>query len=179
MSDGNKAYVGDGAGNGDIRATNDVDGTILNGGAGNDALRGGRYDDILSGGSGNDSYYGGDGADQFRFFGNQIDGAGDTDKVLDLDFSEGDSIVFGNYGAESFADTDGANAYNGGGDVQISSWEGLVAAVQQLGERATVSQKGTTDVLILSIMVGEQIQEIQITGGFAAFQNAMNPELDA
>jgi hypothetical protein len=52
-----------------------------------------------------------------------------------------------------------------------------VAAVSQLGERATVSQKGTTDVLILSIMVGEQIQEIQITGGFAAYQAALNPEI--
>src|SRR5687768_8647752 len=107
MADGIRAYVAGRDGPDDLRATNDEDGTQLRGGDGNDILRGGRYDDILVGGSGSDKMFGGDGGDQFRFFGDDIEGVSDTDFIYDLDFAEGDTLVFGNYGANTFSDDDG------------------------------------------------------------------------
>lgn len=170
MAAADMGYVGGNGLDNDLQATNDVDGTIYNGGAGNDTLRGGKYDDILSGGAGNDTYFGGDGADQFRFFGDQIEGTSDLDKVFDLDFSEGDSLVFGNYGAGTFADGAGINAYGAGNtDAQITSWEGLASFIQNSGATVTFSEKGNTDVLILNIDNGNgAIQTIHITGGFDA-----------
>lgn len=170
-----QAYVGGNAGNNDIKATNDVDGTVLNGGDGNDTLRGGKYDDLITGGSGDDLLFGGGGADQFRFFGNDIDGAKDTDKIFDLNFDEGDTLVFGSYAAGTFSDADGENAFAGGGSASISSFEGLVNAVSGSGGNMTVSQKGTSNVLILSIDTGAGIQEIHITGAWAAYQAAAAP----
>lgn len=163
-------YVGGNGGDNDLQATNDVNGTIINAGAGNDVLRGGKYDDILSGGAGDDLYYGGAGADQFRFFGNQIEGTSDLDKVLDLNFGQGDSLVFGNYGAGTFADAAGINAYGPADSAaQITSWEGLASFIQNSGAVVGYSEKGDTDVLILSIDNGSgQIQNIHITGGFDA-----------
>ncbi len=168
----NEAYVGGNAGDNDLQAVNDVNGTIINAGAGNDVLRGGRYDDILSGGAGDDSYYGGAGADQFRFFGNQIEGTSDLDKVLDLNFGQGDSLVFGNYGAGTFADAAGINAYGAGNSAaQITSWEGLANFIKSSSAVVGVTEKGNTDVLILSIDNGlGQIQTIHITGGYDAVQ---------
>lgn len=164
-------YVGGNAGDNDIQSSG-RDGTILNGGAGDDILRGSRGDDILTGGSGNDQLWGGDGADQFRFFGDNIGGASDLDKIYDLDFSEGDSLVFGNYGALQFTDVAGVNAFNGGAAAQISSWEGLVNVVEG-SDLVSASRKGTTDVLILTIDNGAgQIQSIHISGGWAAYSAA-------
>ncbi|KAA9013036.1 calcium-binding protein [Sphingobium limneticum] len=164
-------YVGGNAGDNDIQSSGRA-GTILNGQAGDDILRGSRGDDILTGGSGNDQLWGGDGADQFRFFGNNIGGASDTDKIYDLDFSEGDTLVFGNYGSLQFSDAAGINAFNGGAAAQVSSWAGLVHLVEA-SDLASVSRKGQTDVLILTLDNGDgQIQNIHITGGWAAYSAA-------
>ncbi len=164
-------YVGGDAGNNDIQSSG-PNGTVLNGLAGDDILRGGRGDDILTGGSGNDQLWGGNGADQFRFFGNNIEGSSDLDKIYDLDFSEGDTLVFGNYGAVHFADGDGINAFNGGAAAQISSWAGLVKMVED-SDLVSVSRKNQTDVLILTIDNGEgQTQTIHISGGWAAYSAA-------
>ncbi len=170
MAAADMSYVGGNAGDNDLRVTNDVDGTIINAGAGNDVLRGGRYDDILSGGAGDDLYFGGGGADQFRFFGNQIEGTSDLDKIFDLNFGEGDTLVFGNYGAGTFSDAAGINAFGAGNtEAQISSWQGLASFIQNSGAVVGFSEKGNTDVLILSIDNGAgQIQTIHITGGYDA-----------
>ncbi|WP_150290558.1 calcium-binding protein [Sphingobium estronivorans] len=164
-------YVGGDAGDNDIRASG-LNGTILNGQAGDDILRGGRGDDILTGGAGDDQLWGGAGADQFRFFGNNIGGASDLDKIYDLNFSDGDTLVFGNYGNVHFADGDGINAFNGGAAAQISSWGGLVKMVDD-SDLVSASRKGQTDVLILTIDNGEgQTQTIHISGGWAAYSAA-------
>jgi len=169
VSDGKKQYVTNGAADGVVRATNDPDGSNLNGLAGNDNMKGGRYDDLITGGAGDDTAYGGDGADQFRFYGDEIEGASDLDKVFDLDFSEGDKLVFGDYGI-SFSDADGANAANGGASVAISSFAGLAAVIDQAGGAITFSEKGSTNVLILDIYNAgtDQTQTIHITGGYDA-----------
>lgn len=171
-----QSYVGGNAGDNDIKATTNPDGTNLNGLGGNDILRGGKGDDLITGGAGDDLLYGGAGADQFRFYGNQIDGAKDTDKIFDLSFNDGDTLVFGGYAAGTFSDQAGENAFAGGTSVSISSFEGLVNAVNGSGGHMSVAQKGSTGVLILSIDNGlGQIQEIHITGAWAAYQAAAAP----
>ncbi len=124
-----KGYGGGGSANNDFRATSDRDGTIIHSGGGNDILRGRRFNDILDGGRGSDQMYGGGGADQFRFFGNQIEGASDRDRIYDLNFGAGDTLVLGNYSPQTFHDAAGVNAYAGGSNAIISSWDGLHAAV--------------------------------------------------
>ncbi len=164
-----KAFVQGTTGNNDIRATNDTDGSYLFARAGDDILRGGRYDDVLTGGAGDDLLFGGAGADQFRFFGNDIGGSSDLDKIFDLNFSEGDTLVFGKYGSALFTDSAGANASPDGLGVSISSYAGLAAQINNAGGAITYSEKGTTDVLILTLTnsTGQQ-QVIHITGGYDA-----------
>jgi Ca2+-binding RTX toxin-like protein len=170
MSDGKKAYVGNGAGDGDIRATTDVDGTILFGGAGDDILRGGRYDDILNGGSGDDQLFGGAGADQFRFFGNQIDGPLDRDDVRDLDFGTGDILVLGNFAAGTFVDSGNVNAFNNGSDAIINSLEGLFAA-DQASDSVTVTRAaaGNNNLLVTITNAAGQVMEIELTNLYTQY----------
>jgi Ca2+-binding RTX toxin-like protein len=171
MSDGKKSYVGGKAGDDDLRANStDQDGTILNGGAGNDILRGGKYNDILTGGAGDDQSFGGDGADQFRFFGDQIDGASDSDDIYDLDFSEGDTLVFGNFGEGTFSDTDGVNAFNNGSAAQISSFEGIVNAAAGSTNVTAFREGAGNNNLVLQITDADgQVQNIVITNGYSQY----------
>ena len=74
-----KLYGGDGADTLNGGADNDM----LSGGAGDDTLNGGLGDDTLTGGAGDDDLSGGDGADTFVF--SPMDGAGDSDAILDWD----------------------------------------------------------------------------------------------
>ena len=170
MSTADMASVSGKAGADDLRATNDPDGTMLRGGAGDDILRGGKYDDILVGGEGNDKMFGGDGADQFRFFLNEVSGT-DTDFIYDLDFSEGDTLVFGNFAAGAFSDADGLNAFAGGTAAEISSLAGLADLVGGASGWSAV-QKGTSDTLILTYTNGVVTQEIHISNAWAAFDAA-------
>jgi autotransporter-associated beta strand protein len=79
-------------------------GSFLEGKGGNDVLIGGLHSDVLNGGGGNDLMYAGAGADQFRFNGtDQAAGQHATDTVFDLNFAKGDSLVFYDYSAGSFA----------------------------------------------------------------------------
>ena len=189
-SDGIKTRVTDGQGDGIVAATNDPDGSILQGLDGDDHLRGGRYDDIIRGGEGDDTMRGGDGADVFQFFGfdssgrDEIGGTSDTDKIYDLDFSEGDQLSFANYGY-TFTDASGLNAFGAadadGNTAHISSWEGLAAFITQANASnpgsVTYSEKGTTDVLILDItnVVNGDHQILHITGGYSALDAALHP----
>jgi len=163
-----KTYVSGKNGNDDLRATNDKDGSYIHANGGNDTLRGGRYDDILDGGAGDDLYAGGGGADQFRFFGNQIEGQSDTDRVFDLNFDEGDTLVFGNYTANTFFDRTGENAFANGQSAIISSVEGLKNAVND-SSLITAERRGNTDTLILTIQVDGKTHNIQLTGIYSAF----------
>ncbi|MET0136936.1 MAG: calcium-binding protein, partial [Sphingobium sp.] len=166
-----QAYVGGGNGNDDIRATNDPDGTILNAGGGNDILRGGRFDDVLTGGAGDDVLYGGGGADQFRFFGNQIEGTSDTDRIYDLNFAQGDRLVFGSFGASTFENDPGINAFSSGTAAIITSFGGLANAVDS--GAMTASRQGNSDNLVLQLENGAgQIQKIVVSNGWANYVSA-------
>jgi Ca2+-binding RTX toxin-like protein len=162
-------YVRAGAGDNDIKASN-ANGSLLDAGAGDDVLRGGKKADILVGGAGDDEMYGGGGGDQFRFFGNEIDGASDIDRIYDLDFSEGDTLVFGNYDG-LFQDADGLNAFDGGDAAIISSFEGLVSAVENSNGRITTTFQ-SNGVLLVHMQIGDQVQTLYITNGVAGYQAA-------
>lgn len=155
------------SGDDDIRAI--PSGSVMNGGDGNDVLRGGKSNDILVGGSGDDQMFGGAGADQFRFFANQLDGV-DTDKIYDLNFIDGDTLVFGNFTAGLFSDSEGVNSFSGDTAAQISSIEGLRNLVGDSDGAITASRKGNTEVLILTIHNGDDTQIIHISGLWSAYQ---------
>jgi Ca2+-binding RTX toxin-like protein len=174
VTDGTKANVFGRAGNDVLKATSDPDGSIILGNAGDDVLIGGNFADLLTGGLGDDRLTGGGGADQFRFFGNQIDGASDTDRILDLNFAEGDTLVFGSFAGGTFAKANGVNAFDGGRSAILDSWSDIVAA-DRASDRISASGTGTNgEDLLLQIVNGTgQIENIVIAGGFARYQSAL------
>jgi len=168
------------AGDDDLRANYaDGDGTNISGGFGDDILRGGSSDDILVGGAGDDKMYGGAGADQFRFFGtaanprDAVSGASDRDYIFDLNFGEGDKLVFGGFGAGEFTAHNGEQAFNGGAAAVITSIEGIINAVNS-SANVTAYQYGHTDSLILDITFngGTQHQLVQISNMWSAYTSA-------
>jgi Ca2+-binding RTX toxin-like protein len=158
-------YVRGTTGNDDRSAT--AGGAVVSTGAGNDILRGRAGDDVLIGGAGDDQLYGGGGADEFRFDGNTIEGASDTDRIYDLNFGDGDQIVLLNYGAGLFADDAGINAYAGGASATITSFEGLVNAA----EAGSISVVGysATNLLFVTIDGPNGTQILRINNAYNAF----------
>jgi Ca2+-binding RTX toxin-like protein len=175
MSDGMRAFRGGDSGNNDLQATDDPDGTTLFARDGNDILRGRRGNDILDGGGGDDQMFGGGGADQFRFFGSRIDGPSDTDFIRDLTFADGDTLVLGDFGAGTFSDAEGVNAFgpagsNDGSAAVISSFEGIVnAAAGSTNVTAFRQSQGNNNLVFQITDADGQIQNIVITGGYSQF----------
>jgi Ca2+-binding RTX toxin-like protein len=171
ITDARMANVSGRGGNDTLNAVaGDGDGTHLDGKGGNDLLQGGRYDDRLVGGAGDDTLLGGGGADQFRFFGNQIEGRSDLDLVLDLNFGEGDLLVFGEFGRGTFRDVGGVNAYSGGTAATLDSYSDIVAAAAA-SDLVTASRAAPeSNDLLLSVMDADgQVQNISITGGWSQY----------
>lgn len=147
-----------------VRPTNDVNGTTMYGRGGDDNMQGGRYDDDIIGGEGDDTATGGDGADLFRFYGDQIEGTSDYDRVFDLDFSEGDTVFLADYGL-SFTDMDGADALINGTAVQISSMEGLFNLVEAFSQITAENVRDNN--LLLTIDNGSgQTQVIELSNAW-------------
>lgn len=72
---------------------------------GDDSLRGGKFDDALDGGAGDNALFGGLGADIFKIdISDIVDGA-DTDKILDLNFAEGDRLALDGFAADTFSNS--------------------------------------------------------------------------
>jgi Ca2+-binding RTX toxin-like protein len=174
VTDGRKANLAGRSGNDVLTATSDPDGSILQGFAGDDVLIGGSFADQLTGGLGDDRLTGGGGADQFRFFGNQIDGSSDTDRILDLNFGEGDTLVFGSFASGTFVKGNGVNAFDGGRSAILDSWADIVAA-DRASDRISTSSTGINGQdLLLQIVNGTgQIENIVIAGGYARYQGAL------
>lgn len=120
------AHISGRDGNEVLRATDETIGTNLSGYGGDDKLFGGKHGDLLIGGAGDDVLTGGAGADQFRFFGNEIAGRSDTDRIQDLNFGEGDRVVFLDFGANTFAKEVGG--YAGGTSAIFDSYSDIVKA---------------------------------------------------
>lgn len=151
-------------------------GAMVVGGGGNDILRGGKSDDILIGGQGDDKLYGGAGADQFRFFGNQIDGSSDVDAIYDLNFGDGDTLVFGQYNGLFSSDASGLDGFAAGDSAIISSFAGLAAAYEASGGRISFSGNVNADLLVISFENGSgATQTIRISQGYNAFVNELSP----
>jgi Ca2+-binding RTX toxin-like protein len=165
-----KASVAGREGNDTLRSTQDTDGTSLEGRGGDDILLGGKHADIFIGGAGNDQLTGGGGADQFRFFGTQIEGKSDTDTVRDLSFVEGDTLVFGDFGPNTFADAAGVNAHDGGSAASISSFKGIVTAAAASTKVTAYRQGPGSGNLVLDVTDADgQVQKVVIVGGYAQY----------
>lgn len=151
----------------DIKATNDVDGSYLRGLGGDDILRGGKYDDVLDGGAGDDQLFGGKGADQFRFFATDVTSQSgpnvvDADAVRDVNFGEGDTLVFGRFSAGTYTDASGIDAVSGGAGAIVSSWDGLLSMINDTGW--TVTRIGNTQKVQISYAYDEShTQNITLT----------------
>ena len=168
---GLKTFVGGGNVAEDLRANvADADGTSIQAGGGNDTLRGGKFDDLLTGGSGDDQMFGGAGADQFRFFGDQVEGASDRDRIFDLSFAAGDKLVFGSFAGGTFTDSVGVNAFAGGSSAIIGSLSGLVEAAAASTSVTALRASPNNNNLLLTISNGNgQVQEILITDAWTQF----------
>ncbi|WP_462119127.1 calcium-binding protein [Methylorubrum extorquens] len=163
-------YVRGTSGNDDARAVDDPDGSHINTGAGDDILRGGVYDDLIVGGSGNDQYWGGGGGDEFRFFGTQIEGSSDTDKVYDLNFKEGDTLLFGDFYPGTFQRDYNVNSFDNGDSAIVNSWFGVVNAVNVSNLVSASKLPGSSDTLLLSIDNGAgQSQHIEFVNGWSQY----------
>lgn len=156
----------------------------LEGGLGNDSLFGGANDDWILGRQGDDLLSGGGGADDFRFHGDEFL-SGETDTIVDLNFAEGDRLVFAHYVAGTFPanpqftdipgqiDYSPSNAIVGGG-VTILGYGGLALLVAQ-SLNVSASQ-GAADSLILQVKNegGAIVQTIVIANGWTPYQAAVN-----
>ncbi|MDQ4420943.1 hypothetical protein OOT33_10925 [Sphingobium sp. DEHP117] len=179
--DGLQTYVSNGGAGGLIRATDDPDGSNMQGLGGDDSLRGGKYDDSLDGGAGNDSLFGGLGNDIFKIDISDIVDGSDTDKILDLTFTEevgvdNDILALDGFAAGTFVDALGANALGDGGQVHIRGWTGLhnamISAINA-GVSVSASQMGSTNALLLVIDDGTgHVQNLVISNGYSAFMAA-------
>lgn len=145
--------------------------------AGTDTLRGSTLNDVLVGGSGDDHLSGGTGADRLKFFGNDIEGTSDYDRLYDLNFAEGDTLLFGAYGAGKFSADLGLTVLSDGSAV-VDSWAGLVNMVQQ--GAAAAKQLGTTTAMELSLTnASGQKQTLFIKDGWQPYTQALAADANA
>lgn len=163
------------AGNEDLGNTSSTLSQLISAGAGDDVLRGGKGNDRLVGGAGDDIMSGGRGADQFYFKGSDVAvGDIDTDRIVDLNFADGDTIVFDNFGSNFFGKDAGINAFDGGNDAVISSFVGLKNMVNNAAEGTITATQGYGNLLILTIkMDADHTQVIRISNAWAGFDGAV------
>ncbi len=170
---GIKSVISGTSGADDLRVAPDGDGTTLAAGAGNDILRGGKFNDVLIGGSGDDQMFGGAGADRFVFSGREIEGASDRDRIYDLTFDDGDTIVLGSYARNTFGDAAGLDGYAGGTSAVISSYSGLASAAASSDMVTALRASPHNDNLLLRLTnEAGQVQEILISNAWTDFLQA-------
>lgn len=137
---------------------------IVIGGVHDDDMRGWGGDDQLVMRYGNDTGIGGSGGDAFVFDGRFMDD-GDSHTVQDLDFSEGDTLVFQFMDAGSFDNSiDGTNdlaVSNAGGTATFDSEEDIVEAVANGVMTGADNGFGGT---LLSIGVGGDTLNVTLDG---------------
>ncbi|MBR0697046.1 calcium-binding protein [Bradyrhizobium lablabi] len=155
-------------------------GSFLDGKGGNDVLIGGLHSDVLNGGGGSDLLYAGVGADQFRFNGtDQSAGQRATDTVFDLNFAKGDSLVFYDYEAGTFA-SNGAHpatvldtGEGGGSGVVVNSMAALADLIK--GSADVAAHRGGLNDLVLDISQNNGSHEtIVLDQQWQAYAHATN-----
>jgi Ca2+-binding RTX toxin-like protein len=172
VSDDKQGYRAGRAGNDELFAIGaDAEGTQLRGNRGDDLLVGGAYDDVLVGNFGDDVLVGGAGADQFRFFGNEIDGALDVDRIFDLNFAEGDRLVFGEFASGTFARSRDVTAFAGGSAAIVDSFSDL-RKLDAASDRIIVTRLNpSSDTLVVEVANGQgQVQRILISDAWQNYQ---------
>jgi hypothetical protein len=88
----------------------------------------------------------------------------DLDRIFDLNFGQGDSLVFNNFGANTFFKANGVNAFNGGTSAILDSFGDIVAAAGASNLVTAKRASQSNDNLLLSITDADgQIQTISIT----------------
>ena len=145
---------------------------IIMGGAGNDTLQGNGGADVLVAGAGNDVMHGGSGADRFVFQAELLKGR-EMDRIFDLSFEQGDRIELLNFNAKTFAGAPAAMLSETGAftSAVIDSMSDL-AAMARL-EAVSITRKGTTELLIMTINDGQgDVLEIQMSNMFAPYTAA-------
>lgn len=109
----------------------------------------------------------GDGkADEFRFDGSKL-AASKTSTVDNLDFGDGDTLVFIWYDQNSFHDKPGGNllqANAAGTYVKIDSMADIKELADFSGNKVSVNANADTDVLTLSIDQGSFTHKVQLAG---------------
>jgi Ca2+-binding RTX toxin-like protein len=130
-------------------------------------MRGGRFNDLLTGGAGDDQLFGGGGGDQFRFFGTQIEGKGDTDTIYDLNFAEGDKLVFGDFGVGTFGNLAGVKGFKSGTSVIIDSFADIIA-LDAASDLITALRGGPdgTGLLLQIVDADGQVQSVLLAGAY-------------
>jgi Ca2+-binding RTX toxin-like protein len=170
MSDGKMSYVSGNSGDNTLTANyGDLDGTYIFGGDGNDVLKGGSSNDWLRGGDGDDAMTGGRGADQFRFFGYDIQGALDEDEIYDLTFSEGDSLVFGSFKAGTFADAAGVNQVSSGSGAIIKSFAGIANAAAGSADVSAYKEQFNGNLVLEVRNADGQVSRVVISNGWDGY----------
>lgn len=138
---------------------------VIHGGAGDDTLYsrrgddwldGGAGDDVLTGCEGSDTLNGGDGADKFVFYGSHGEG---RDLIVDLDFTEGDRLVFGGFDEDTFGAGLGFRSATGAGAGALSV-EHLLALENSTG--VSLSRLDDAHLLLRMELAGDATGEIEI-----------------
>ena len=165
-ADMSKTLVTDGIGN-------SGDDVVLSGTAGQASSRGG--DDVLigtsaanalTGGSGRDIMFGGGGGDDFQFRGSHITGS-HQDVLMDLDFSEGDRLIFSVYENGAFsaaAKGPGLNVFHNGSAAIVTSAEGL-ERLAALSDAVTLEAHPESNSITLGITQGGVVHDIDMFAG--------------
>ncbi|MEL6365717.1 MAG: hypothetical protein AAFR11_12855 [Pseudomonadota bacterium] len=143
-----------GGGNDDLRGFGGDD--TLDGGAGNDVLFGFADDDILDGGAGADVMVGGDGRDVFRFDDGDTGRGAQSDRIND-------------FGADDILDLSGIDAIAGGDDNSFD----LVQFFTGAGGEARFLTNGAGEVVLQYDIDGDQVPD-----GAIIFANGYMPEID-
>ncbi|ESQ88627.1 hypothetical protein ABAC460_15160 [Asticcacaulis sp. AC460] len=141
-------------GAGNINATGNSFAQALNGNGGNNSLNGLAGNDTLNGNAGNDSLTGGAGGDVF-VFDFMAGTASATDSLLDLKFSDGDTL----------------RIIAPGGTTEIVSYDGLARLVASSGASVTAGpSQGVARVTFLDINGQPQTIDITDASGSALLQ---------
>lgn len=142
---------------------------LLNPGAGNDVLIGNAGKNWFMESAGDNVFVGFGGADAFRFDGRHVSGT-KSDAILDVNFSQGDTITFRQYDAGTFSHLPGKNlfaVFDGGKSAAVDT----ILDLREMVEASKgITAKTEGGALVLSISQGADTHELYLAGLASAYQ---------